>query len=672
MSSCGKNGSGILNGIDGHASDPETGVGATRPGRGRSSRGSRSQPLRSPRASRHAPAAAIIAALSVLSRGEATLTRARPASRSRSRVDQRAVAGHPAADHRRGVAERLDRVRRLGDQHVDGRVLERPARCRPCPLASATGSAGRRPHRAKDGGLEAAEREVVAVWARRGRGPGSIGRGKRNRPGRPSRASRSIGRPARIAEAEQLGHLVERLAGGIVERLAQQAVLAPRGHVEQHGVAAAHQQRRRTGARARDPRAWARTGGPRGGSRPGTGRSRLHASVLAYITPTSSAPTSPGPAVTAMPSSCAEADAGVGQRPVDDGAERLHVRPAGQLGHHAAEDPVHVLREDRQGPRARPPAASEPRGTAAEVSSHEVSMPRIHSAIAAPAHQRDAVGHARASSPGGREHPKRGTSRARADRSSPPPPARCRARARPAGSAGPRTRTSTVARSGRTTAARSLGSRTGTRVRVRSPIASTSTRTVTSRRQRPHPPETRGVERERLLDRAVGLATSSGTVRTESMRLDRLARAEQADGARDHRDARSARARSPAGSRTTARTGTTRWKVESSSTATGARLHVLHVHVHAPGKLELAGAELDLHLSAAVVSGRTRVSRIGVAVSRSSSRRGPVDERAHRSLGPHDGAPGRRPHRSGPPARARSRAPRPRRGTRGRPTARAT
>jgi len=32
---------------------------------------------------RHAPAAAIIAALSVLSRGEATLTLARPASRSR-------------------------------------------------------------------------------------------------------------------------------------------------------------------------------------------------------------------------------------------------------------------------------------------------------------------------------------------------------------------------------------------------------------------------------------------------------------------------------------------------------------------------------------------------------------------------------------------------------------
>ena len=121
-------------------------MGATRPGRGRSSRGSRSQPLRSPRASRQAPAAAIIAALSVLSRGEATLTRARPASRSRSRADQRAVAGDAAADHRRRVAERLDRVRGLGDEHVDGRVLE--AAREVGPVLPAPGSAFAAPREA--------------------------------------------------------------------------------------------------------------------------------------------------------------------------------------------------------------------------------------------------------------------------------------------------------------------------------------------------------------------------------------------------------------------------------------------------------------------------------------------------------------------------------------------
>ena len=88
---------------------------------------------------------------------------------------------------------------------------------------------------------------------------------------------------------------------------------------------------------------------------PSSGRSRLKASVLPYITPTSSAPTSPGPAVTAMPSSRSAADARVGERPLHHRADRLHVRPAGELRHDAAEDPVDVLGEDHQ---ARERAAS--------------------------------------------------------------------------------------------------------------------------------------------------------------------------------------------------------------------------------------------------------------------------------------------------------------------------
>ena len=55
--------------IDGHGISRSARVS---PGKGRSSRGSRSSPLRSPRRSRHPPAAPIMAALSVLSRGEAT------------------------------------------------------------------------------------------------------------------------------------------------------------------------------------------------------------------------------------------------------------------------------------------------------------------------------------------------------------------------------------------------------------------------------------------------------------------------------------------------------------------------------------------------------------------------------------------------------------------------
>jgi hypothetical protein len=46
---------------------------------------------------------------------------------------------------------------------------------------------------------------------------------------------------AGVGKPEQLGDLVERLSRRVVARLPEQAVFAPRGHVEQQGVAAAHQ-----------------------------------------------------------------------------------------------------------------------------------------------------------------------------------------------------------------------------------------------------------------------------------------------------------------------------------------------------------------------------------------------------------------------------------------------
>jgi len=55
----------------------------------------------------------------------------------------------------------------------------------------------------------------------------------------------------------------------------------------------------------------------------------------------------------------------------------LHVRPARQLGHHAAEHGVHVLRQDDEAPKQD--AAGPGLEQAAEVSSQEVSMPRIRS-----------------------------------------------------------------------------------------------------------------------------------------------------------------------------------------------------------------------------------------------------------------------------------------------------
>ena len=57
----------------------------------------------------------------------------------------------------------------------------------------------------------------------------------------PFRQARQL-RSARVAEAEQLGGLVEGLAGRVVQRLAQQFVLTDAGHPHQLGMAARHQQ----------------------------------------------------------------------------------------------------------------------------------------------------------------------------------------------------------------------------------------------------------------------------------------------------------------------------------------------------------------------------------------------------------------------------------------------
>ncbi len=51
-------------------------------------------------------------------------------------------------------------------------------------------------------------------------------------------------RPARVAEADVAGHLVERLAGGVVDGLAQHPVAAVALHRDDHRVAARHQQER--------------------------------------------------------------------------------------------------------------------------------------------------------------------------------------------------------------------------------------------------------------------------------------------------------------------------------------------------------------------------------------------------------------------------------------------
>ena len=105
---------------------------------------------------------------------------------------------------------------------------------------------------------------------------------------------------------------------------------------------------------------------------PYNGLSSPSASDFAAATPTSSAPASPGPAVTAIASTSRSVDAGGLAGPLDRGHHRLEVGPRRDLGYDAAEARVLLHRGgDRVGRAGCGPARCP-----TPVSSHEVSMPR--------------------------------------------------------------------------------------------------------------------------------------------------------------------------------------------------------------------------------------------------------------------------------------------------------
>ena len=130
---------------------------------------------------------------------------------------------------------------------------------------------------------------------------------------------------------------------------------------------------------------------------------------MPYITSHEQRADQPGPGGHGDAIDLARGGARVRQRPVHHRTDGADVGPAGQLGHDAAEDAVNVLREDDQpAERGRAPSV---RSTAAEVSSQEVSIPRIHSATARSAEGGHAVGLGTGCYPGGastrRRHPTR-------------------------------------------------------------------------------------------------------------------------------------------------------------------------------------------------------------------------------------------------------------------------
>ncbi len=157
--------------------------------------------------------------------------RARLRRPARQLLAQPAVRAHAAGDHQRADAGHRERAQALADQRFHHRILE-AARGVGARLIVEVAAAQGDDHR----GLDAAEAEVeagpVEHRAREieyARAPGLGQRGERRSPG--------------IAEAQELGGLVEGLSRCIVQRLAEHPVSADTRDFDQHGVPARDLQR---------------------------------------------------------------------------------------------------------------------------------------------------------------------------------------------------------------------------------------------------------------------------------------------------------------------------------------------------------------------------------------------------------------------------------------------
>ena len=171
----------------------------------------------------------------------------------------------------------------------------------------------------EQGGLQPGEREVQSRHPRAG--------GKREGLGITVAGQPLQGRAAGISEPQQTRALVEGLAGGVIERLAQHLVVgAVIDHLGQEGVAAAGDKARNGGASGDGSKKPPRCGHARW-STGASGSARAAAVALAVASPTSSAATRPGPRVTATSSMSASSALGlVAARP---GPPRPRARDGG-------------------------------------------------------------------------------------------------------------------------------------------------------------------------------------------------------------------------------------------------------------------------------------------------------------------------------------------------------
>ena len=193
---------------------------------------------------------------------------------------------------------------------------------------------------ADDGGLEPAEREVVARLQHRSR--------ERDRLGVAVDGHTVDGRAARVAQAEEASHLVERLAGGVVDRRAEHAVAPVVLHGDEHRVPAGHEEH----DQRRDQRRLVEERGVEVGlevvdaherhvpdERERLGRADPHQERAHQARADGGRDRVDAGAV----------EAGLDERLGDDRREQLDVRAAGDLRHDAAEAGVEVdlARHDR-------------------------------------------------------------------------------------------------------------------------------------------------------------------------------------------------------------------------------------------------------------------------------------------------------------------------------------
>ena len=163
---------------------------------------------------------AIIAALSVQS--ERGTKRA-----SGKRGAKLRVGGDAADDRDRAVPGLFRGGVEPADEGADDRALVRRRKIRPSRRKLGLGEVA---HRVEQRGLQPREGQVEAGNARDR---------ERERVGVALPREMVDLRPARVAEPEQPGALVERLAGGVVERRAEHVVARPVTHRQDQRVAAA-------------------------------------------------------------------------------------------------------------------------------------------------------------------------------------------------------------------------------------------------------------------------------------------------------------------------------------------------------------------------------------------------------------------------------------------------